>query len=180
MSTLVWHERQVLGRLMGWVCAVAIPALREIRILPDGQAPVLLVDLGLVLVAHAAIHGRARVFVRILRFEIQVLHVDRVVARIALLVAVDGFGQQLVRRSAPLFVGLSIVAIGACLGRGLALGPAGLLGAGAEGGGRQGQGRQDRGDQATSHRLFSLASDGQPGRLDTGAYSPSSRLAIAK
>jgi len=141
---------------------------------------VLLVDLGLVLVAHAAIHGRALVSVRILRFEIQVLHVDRVVARIALLVAVDGFGQQLVRRSEPFVVDLAIVAIGAFLGRGLGLGPAGLLGAGAERGDRQGQSQQDRKDRVTSHRFSSLASAGQPGCLDIGTYSPNSRLAIAK
>jgi hypothetical protein len=116
------------------VVAVTVPALGEIWVLPYLQAAVLPVDLGLVFVAPPTVDRLDVLPVRILRLEIQVLHADRFVTRVAVLVAVARFGEELVRRSASLIVGLTIVAIRAFLGRGVAFGPAGLLGTGAAAG----------------------------------------------
>lgn len=153
------------------VVTVTVPALGEIRILTHLEAPVLGVDFGLVLVAPAAVDRLDLLDVWIVRPQVQVLHGDRFVARVAVLVAVDGFGQELVRRSPSRVVGRAIVAIGAFLGRGPFCGQARILGAGAGRGPHQGKQQQGEEEWAMSPRGLvaaggSLGAPGDPLRMD--------------
>jgi len=87
------------------------PAPGKIRIRPHLQGAVLLIDLGLLLVALAAVHRRDGVTVRSRRFGSQLLHRDGFVAVRAVEPVVSGLGQQFLRRTRYSGVSLSVVAI---------------------------------------------------------------------